>query len=124
MITTLGLWLPAALTSRQTSTEGLLIAFALLFGFASGSNITLGPVCAGQLCKTENYGKYFATCYTVVGVGTLVGIPIGGEILARAGGDYTGLIAFGGGCYAVGLIFFAWARVRAVGWGFRIENVF
>lgn len=124
MATTLGLWLPAALTSRSPSTEGLLIAFALLFGFASGSNITLGPVCAGQLCKTENYGKYFATCYTVVGVGTLVGIPIGGEILARAGGDYVGLIAFGGGCYAVGLIFFIWAGVRAVGWGLGRENIF
>jgi nitrate/nitrite transporter NarK len=124
MITTLGLWLPAALTSSPAPREGLLIAFALLFGFASGSNITLGPVCAGQLCKTENYGKYFATCYTLVGVGTLVGIPIGGEILARAGGDYVGLIAFGGGCYAFGLIFFVWARVRAVGWGLRKANIF
>ena len=124
LTTMIALWLPAALTSKPISKEGLLIAFSLLFGFASGSNITLGPVCAGQLCKTEHYGKYFATCYTIVGIGTLVGIPIGGEILSRTSGNYVGLIAFGGACYAVGLVFFVWARIRAVGWGLRRENVF
>ena len=124
MITTLALWLPAAFSTSLQLTKGLLIAFALLFGFASGSNISLGPVCAGQLCVTENYGKYFATCFTVVGVGTLVGIPIGGEILAQSGGNYEGLIIFGAGCYAVGLIFFMWARICAVGWGLKKENIF
>ena len=124
LITTLALWLPAATTSDLATKKGLLIAFALLFGFASGSNITLAPVCAGQLCKTENYGKYFATCYTMMGIGTLVGIPIGGEILARGGGNYVGLIVFGGACYAAGLVFFVWARVRVVGWGLRRANIF
>ena len=124
LTTTFALWLPAAFASSIAAKEGLLIAFALLFGFGSGSNITLAPVCAGQLCRTEHYGKYFATCYTVIGIGTLVGIPIGGEILARAGGNYAGLIVFGGVCYTVGLMFFVWARVRAVGWGVRRANIF
>ena len=124
LITVLALWLPAALTTNAKTKEDLLIAFSLLFGFASGSNITLAPVCAGQLCKTENYGKYFATCYTIVGIGTLVGIPIGGEILSRAGGNYVGLIIFGAGCYAAGLVFFIWARIRAVGWGVERQNIF
>lgn len=124
LITTLALWLPAATASDLATKKGLLIAFALLFGFASGSNITLAPVCAGQLCKTEDYGRYFATCYTMMGIGTLVGIPIGGEILARGGGNYVGLIVFGGACYAAGLVFFVWARVRVVGWGFRKANIF
>ena len=124
LLTTLALWLPASLVSSSTAQEGLIITFALLFGFASGSNITLGPVCAGQLCRTEDYGRYFATCFTIVGIGTLVGIPIAGEILKRSGGSYVGLIIFGGASYAVGLILFVWARVRAVGWGWGKENIF
>lgn len=124
LITTIGLWLPAALVSSSSSTQSLLICFALLFGFSSGSNITLAPVCAGQLCKTEDYGRYFATCYTMVGVGTLVGIPIAGEILIKSCGSYVGLILFGGACYATGLFFFVWARVRVVGWGLGKEAVY
>ena len=124
MITIFGLFLPAALVTSHSIRQGLLICFALLFGFASGSNITLGPVCAGQLCKTEDYGRYFATSFTVVGIGTLVGIPIAGEILIRNGGSYVGLIVFAGTCYASGLIFFSWARIRVVGWGFGRKTVY
>lgn len=125
MATTFALWLPAALNSPSSSaTEGLVISFALLFGFASGSNITLDPVCAGQLCRTEDYGRYFATCFTGVGIGTLVSIPIAGEILKRQGGSYVGLITFGGTSYAVGLVLFVWARIRVVGWGCAKENIF
>jgi MFS family permease len=57
------LWLPAG------SSMALLVVYALLFGFSSGSNISLTPVCVGQLCKTENYGQYYATAYTIVSFG-------------------------------------------------------
>lgn len=57
------LWLPAG------SSLPLLIVYAVLFGFSSGSNISLTPVCVGQLCKTENYGRYYATAYTIVSFG-------------------------------------------------------
>lgn len=124
VLSTFALWLPAALARSPPATEGLIVTFALLFGFGSGSNITLAPVCAGQLCRTEDYGRYFATCYTVIGIGTLVGIPIAGEILKRQGGDYVGLVTFGGTSYAVGLVLFSWARIRAVGWGWARENIF
>ncbi len=124
LVTTVGLWLPAALIVSSSSKEGLLICFALLFGFASGSNITLAPVSVGQLCRTEDYGRYFATSYTVVGIGSLVGIPIAGEILSRDGGNYLGLIAFCATSYASGLVFFIWVRIRVVGWGLGKENIF
>ena len=124
MLTTLALWLPSALTSSTSARETLLILFALLFGFASGSNITLGPVCAGQLCKTEDYGRYFASCFTVVGISSLLGIPIAGQILLRSNGSYVGLIIFGGASYALGLVLMIWARVRAVGWGWGRENIY
>ncbi|MCJ1301856.1 hypothetical protein MMC08_004657 [Hypocenomyce scalaris] len=60
VLTNLALWLPAG------DSKPLLIVFALSFGFASGSNLSLAPVCVGQLCKTEHYGRYYATCWMVV----------------------------------------------------------
>lgn len=63
LVTTLAIWLPA------DGSVAMMVTYAVLFGFASGSNISLTPVCVGQLCNTEEYGTYFATCYTVVSFG-------------------------------------------------------
>ncbi|KAJ5693176.1 hypothetical protein N7462_002599 [Penicillium macrosclerotiorum] len=104
------LWLPAG------SSMALLVIYALLFGFSSGSNISLTPVCVGQLCKTEHYGRYYATAYTIVSFGTLTGIPIAGEILTRCDGQYWGIIAFTTACYAIGLACCTAVKVIHVGW--------
>lgn len=63
LITTVCLWLPAG------GSIALIVVYSALFGFASGSNISLTPVCVGQLCKTEHYGRYYATAYTIVSFG-------------------------------------------------------
>ena len=94
----------------------LAVLFAVLFGFASGSNISLTPVCVGQLCQTEEYGRYYATCYTIVSIGCLTGIPIAGAILSRDGGTYGGLIAFTAACYAAGTACFTVVKFRMGGW--------
>ncbi|KZF24660.1 MFS general substrate transporter [Xylona heveae TC161] len=56
-ITVLAIWLPAA------DSRAVIIVFAISFGFASGSNLGLIPVCLSQLCRAEDYGRYFATSY-------------------------------------------------------------
>lgn len=63
LVTTACLWLPAG------GSLALLVVYSVLFGFFSGSNISLTPVCVGQLCKTEHYGRYYATAYTIVSMG-------------------------------------------------------
>lgn len=70
-VSSLGLWLPATIITGAAGNPddsqlivGLTVTFALLFGFASGSNISLTPVCVGQLCDTDEYGRYYSTCYT------------------------------------------------------------
>ncbi|EGC45943.1 monocarboxylate permease-like protein [Histoplasma capsulatum var. duboisii H88] len=88
----------------------MLVVYALVFGFGSGSNISLTPVCIGQCCKTENYGRYYATSYTVVSLGTLTGTPIAGSILTSNGGNYWGLITFTTVCYFAGLVCFIAAK--------------
>ncbi|OJJ46998.1 hypothetical protein ASPZODRAFT_65198 [Penicilliopsis zonata CBS 506.65] len=94
----------------------LLVVYCVVFGFASGSNISLTPVCIGQLCKTEHYGRYYATGYTIVSLGTLTGMPIAGEILSRCNGEYWGLITFTTCCYAVGLACVIAVKILHVGW--------
>lgn len=107
-----GIWLPFG-----SSVIGLVM-FAVIFGFASGSNISLTPVCIGQLCNTEDYGRYHATCYTIVSIGALTGIPAAGEILEKCDGDYSWLIRFTGICYTVALAALVAARGLAGGWNF------
>ena len=60
---TAGVWLPAR------GSKVMMVVYAAVFGAGSGSNISLTPVCVGQLCRTEQYGRYYATCYTVVSFG-------------------------------------------------------
>ncbi|KAK7897545.1 hypothetical protein LTR67_004172 [Exophiala xenobiotica] len=113
LITTLAFWLPA------NGSMALIIVYALVFGFASGSGISLTPVCVGQLCRVENYGRYYATCYTLVSFGSLTGIPIAGQLVTRTGGQYWGLIVFTSCSYAASCIMYTAARVAGAGWDFK-----
>jgi MFS family permease len=113
--TALGLWLPASFLGSSSAVMPLVIVFSLLFGFASGSNISLTPVAVGQLCITQEYGRYYATCYSVVSFGTLTGIPIAGAILQACGGQYWGMIVFTGAAYLASLVFFITARALKLG---------
>lgn len=112
VIACLALWLPAA------NNTAMIIVFAIVFGVVSGSNLSLSPVCIGQLCKTENYGRYFASCWMLVAFGTLTGLPIAGAILAGAGDAYWSVIVFAGMSYTAAMLCLITARVLAVGWGF------
>lgn len=115
IISILGLWLSAG------SHEGLLVATAVLFGLGSGSNISLTPVCLGQLCKTSEYGRFYTSIYTVASFGSLLGIPVAGTILSGTNNNYLGLIVFGGVSYAVALVGFITVRIQSVGWRIRVK---
>ncbi|KAH7377121.1 riboflavin transporter MCH5 [Plectosphaerella cucumerina] len=111
IVACLGVWLPFGSTPQG------IVVFAVIFGFASGSNISVGPVCIGRLCRTEEYGKYYATAYTSVSFACLVGIPAAGHIVAHNQGGYWVLIVFTGVVY-VGSLAALWAaKVLRVGWG-------
>jgi Na+/melibiose symporter-like transporter len=112
VIACFALWLPAG------DNTAMIIVFAIIFGVVSGSNLSLSPVCVGQLCRTENYGRYFASCWMLVAFGTLTSLPIGGSILATCNGEYWGLIVFAGLSYIAAMICLIIARVQAAGWGF------
>ncbi|CAI7601575.1 unnamed protein product [Penicillium bialowiezense] len=105
LISVLGIWMPA------NGNIVAVIIFSVVFGFGSGSNISLVPVCVGELCPVENYGRYYTTVYTIVSFGALTGVPIAGEIIHRCEGAYWGLISFAGCSYAAGLICFIAVKI-------------
>lgn len=110
MVACLCVWLPSGHT-----TAGIVI-FSLMFGFASGTGIAIAPVCIGRLCKTQEYGRYYATAYTIISFACLIGIPIGGSVVGANDGDYYGLIILTGTVYVGSLVFFIWAKASVLGW--------
>lgn len=106
----LGLW------QQSYGDETRITVFAVLFGFFSGAAISLTPVCVGQVCKVEDLGKRNGTAFFVAGFGALVGVPIAAAVLEAGGGDYSGLIWFGGTFYLAATVAFCIARGVAGGW--------
>jgi MFS family permease len=103
------LWLSAA------RNEAAITAFAVVFGFWSGTGISLTPVCVGAVCRIEDYGKRNGTTFSIASFAALIGIPAAGAVLEGNGGNYTGLIVFAGGLYLAAFAVFLVTRI--VGWG-------
>ncbi|THZ98267.1 MFS general substrate transporter [Aureobasidium pullulans] len=86
VVSIFALWLPdIVIPSASSNSPVLLIIFVIIFGFVSGSNVSLTPICLGQLCDIRDYGRYYASCYTIVAFGVLVSLPAAGGILDVCG---------------------------------------
>ncbi|KAK5999741.1 hypothetical protein QM012_005147 [Aureobasidium pullulans] len=117
-------WLSDILT-QDLSSPALLIVFVILFGFVSGSNVSLTPICLGQLCEIGDYGRYYASCYTVVAFGVLISLPAAGGILdavdVKGKEKYRGVAVFTGLNYVAALVCFVWVRIRVKGWSWKTK---
>jgi len=103
-------WLPFG-----TTIPGLVI-FSILFGFSTGNNIAITPVCVSRLCSIHHYGRYYATCYTIVSIACLIGIPIAGSIVTASDGKFWPLIVFTGLTQVLSLAAIYASKVVSVGW--------
>lgn len=116
-VSILALWLPAG------GSKAVLVVFTIVLGFASGGNVSLLPVCVGQLCDSRDYGRFLSSSMLVASFGTLTGIPIGGALLRLQGETgWTALILFSALSYVVALGFYICARVQVVGW--RLKTIY
>ena len=108
----LALWLPLGDHSLVA-----LYVFAALFGFGTGSWMALTPACIGQLCRAEEFGRYYGTLYFIASLATLVCIPISGELVEVVGAD--AMVGFY--CAVLGLSFvvFLGSRWACLGWRWR-----
>ncbi|KAJ5456042.1 uncharacterized protein N7458_004306 [Penicillium daleae] len=114
---TLILWLSGDLVNADSL--GILISYAVLFGFFSGAAISIAPVCISQVCEIQDYGKRVGTTWTLVSLGTLIAIPVAGAIQQHNNGAYYGLIIFGGALYLSSAVAFAVSRGICKGWAWR-----
>ncbi|SCU91103.1 LAMI_0E04742g1_1 [Lachancea mirantina] len=101
------LWLPFG------SNINVLWAYTILYGFSTGSILSLSPVCLGQISKTSDFGKRYATGYMIEALVILPMIPIGGAIIGQGSiKSYNNFIIFtsilmiaSAGCYVISRFF-------------------
>jgi MFS family permease len=99
----LALWLPLGSTSLVA-----LYLFTALFGFGTGSWMALTPACLGQLCRAEDFGRYYGSMYFVASSAALVCIPISGELVEKVGPQ--AMVAFFCAILGISLISFLFSR--------------
>lgn len=88
---------------------GALWTYVCIYGFATGSILSLTPVCIGQISRTEDFGKRYSTAYFLQAILTIPVLPIAGAIINKGSpAEYNKFIAFvsvlmlvGGACYMV-----------------------
>ena len=102
------LWLPFGSTSLPA-----LYAFSALFGFGTGSWMALTPACIGQLCRAEEYGRYYGSIYFIASLSTLVCIPISGELVEKVGPR--AMVGFFCAILALGFVAFLFSRWACLG---------
>jgi MFS family permease len=107
-----GVWLPYG-----SHSEGTIYAVVAIFGFGSGGWLSLAPVCAGQLCDTKDYGRFYGTIYSVASFGVLLTVPIGGQLLQSTTPRV--LIGFYSAVLLLGLISVGMSRWALLDWKWK-----
>jgi MFS family permease len=90
-----------------------LYCFAAIFGFGTGSWTALTPACVGQLCRAEEFGRYYGTVYFIASLATLICIPISGELVETVGPQP--MVAFFCAVVGLSLVSFTLSRWACVG---------
>lgn len=98
-----------------THTVAPLIVICALYGFFSGTFVSLPPTIFVHLTKNRAMiGTRMGMGFSIVSVGLLIGTPISGAILNAKG--FTSTWVFGGVLVLVGATVIAGARVAQGGW--------
>ena len=101
------------------NTPGLVI-FSVLYGFFSGTFVTLGAPIVFSLTKDPStVGTRLGMLTSMCGIGLLVGNPIAGAILDR--GSWAGLQAWAGCVILAAAVLNSWARCTRYGSSLRIK---
>lgn len=110
----IAMWIPA-------NTEGVVIAFAVLFGLFSGAYISLMGALVAQISPPEEVGYRNGLTFLFSAAGGLTTSPIGGAILQTSAG-WSGLKIFAGVMLLVGTTGTLLSRVSKT--GFKLRTVF
>ena len=104
----LALWIPAV-------NDGARIAFAALFGFASGAYVAILPALVVQISPMSEIGFRVGLSFLACALPGLTTNPIGGAILERTS-SWVEPKVFAGVMALAGTTFVLAARIKATGW--------
>jgi MFS family permease len=110
-IVNLALWLPARGNAP-------IIVFAVLYGFASGTFVSLAPAIVAQITTDmRQMGTRTGTMFALVSFAALIGNPIAGALLGddKGSDQYRGLQIFSGVVLAVATGFFVLSKSLSKG---------
>lgn len=108
----LALWIPA-------NTPALTIVFSALFGFTSGTFVSLTPALIQQLSSVQEIGVRIGTTFGIISIAALTGNPIAGALIIRDGGGYLYLKIFAGVAMGAGCALLVAARNVQAGWKWK-----
>jgi predicted MFS family arabinose efflux permease len=102
------------------SSSAALIALVLLFGFFSGTFVSLPPTVVLYMTKNRGLlGTRLGMCFATVGVGMLIGPPIEGAVLDASG--FTAVWIFGGVVTLAGVALLTASRLAFKGLTLRAK---
>lgn len=78
------MWIPS-------TTNAPIIVFAALYGFGSGAFVSLSPSLIAQISDVRQIGVRTGTLFAIISIAALISNPIGGTLITRWNGAYTGL---------------------------------
>lgn len=108
-ILVLALWIPAR-------SQALTIVFSILFGFTSGTFVSMTPALIQQLSSVQEIGIRMGTSFSIISIAALTGNPIAGALIDRNAGGYLYLKLFCGIAMGVGCSLLVAARTVQCGW--------
>jgi MFS family permease len=104
----LGVWIPAR-------SNAALVVFAALFGFASGSIVSITPALVAQISDVRQIGVRTGTIFTIVSIAVLISNPIAGALVTADNGGFLKLQIFAGVVMVGGCFFLILARITLAG---------
>lgn len=107
-ILVLAMWIPS-------KSNAPIIVFAALYGFGSGAFVSMAPSVIAQISDVRKIGVRTGTFFALISIAALISNPIGGALIDRWDGKYTGLQIFAGVIMFAGACFITAARVRLSG---------
>ena len=113
-IIVLALWIPA-------KSNASLIVFAAIFGFTSGTFVSMIPALVAQISDVRKLGVRNGTNFFVISLAALTGNPIAGSLITLDRGGYLYLQIFCGLTMFVGSALFVAART--VQCGFTLKKI-
>lgn len=93
-----------------------VILFSAFYGFSSGAYISITPTLVAEITKDmSKLGVRNGASFFVISLATLIGSPVGGQLLTVTRGKFYGLQIFSGAMLAAAAVMFVVTRINLKG---------